>query len=296
MPTVLAIGESLIELRQTGDHELRWTFAGDALNCAAALAAVNPLASVQHLTGLGNDEQSAELTEFCASLGVDSSPSVVVPGRSLGLYWITTEDGDRRFTYWRSDSAARHLFQAETQFLAYPPPDLVIVSGITLAVAGTSAPQLLDQLEQAKRAGARVAYDTNHRATLCPDPDVMRAHAERALAIADVVHASVDDIETLWGDDERVLSDWPHIFEIAELLVSDGDGAVRLLDREREFHLQPAVVPVVDTSGAGDALFGSYLGHRLTGRPVDDAVARALHVSATVVQCAGALTYLTDPG
>ena len=295
VPTVLAIGESMIELRQSGDHELRWTFAGDALNCAAAFAGANPAANVQHLTGLGDDNQSTELEHFCASLGVDPSPSVVVPGRSLGLYWITTEDGDRRFTYWRNDSAARHLFQMGTRFFTDPRPDLIIVSGITLAIAGRSAPQLLDQIEQAKGAGARVAYDTNDRPTLCPDRDVTRAHTARALALADIVHASVDDIEALWGHGGTDLDDWPQLFDIAELLVSDGDGTIRVLADARELRHQPPVVPVVDTAGAGDALFGTYLGHRLAGLPVEDAITRALQVSATVVQSAGALTHLVDP-
>lgn len=294
MPTVLAIGESMIELQQTGAHALLWTFAGDALNCAAAVAAAHPSAEVEHLTGLGDDEHSAGLRDFCTALDVDASRSPVLPGKSLGLYWITTEDGDRRFTYWRNDSAARQLFRSNEMVLFGPTPDLVIISGITLAVAGPAAPQLLDQIEQASTAGAKIAYDTNHRPLLCPDIEAARAHAERALSLADIVHASADDLDELWGGD-TTLDSWPQTFGITELIVTDGDRPVRVLSNGSEARAQPDPVPVVDTAGAGDAFFGTYVGHRLAELPTMEALARALEVSSEVVQSPGALTYLIDP-
>lgn len=292
MPTVLAIGESLIELRHVGDNELHWTFAGDVLNCAAAVAAAFPAAEVRHLTGLGDDDHSRAFLDFCETIGVDARNSPVIPGKSLGLYWITTIDGDRRFTYWRSDSAARELLRSSELTLPDPPPELLIVSGITLAVAGPAAPMLLDHIEIARGAGAKVAYDTNHRPALCPDDTMARAQTERALSLADYVHASIDDVDELWAGRAPSVDTWSRAFGTSEIVVTDGRQPVRVLTNGNEVNARPASVPLIDTAGAGDAFFGTYLGHRLAGLATDDALARALEVSSRVVQTPGALTYL----
>jgi len=91
---VLAIGESLIELQAVGRRQLAWTFAGDVLNCAVAVARAEPSARVQHLTGIGDDEASAEFISFCGTLGVDARLSPVIANKTLGLYWIASADGD----------------------------------------------------------------------------------------------------------------------------------------------------------------------------------------------------------
>lgn len=285
----------MIELQQVGDGDLKYAFAGDALNCAAAIASANPDATVHHLTGVGDDARATEFLDFCHSLGVDASTSPVVPGASFGLYWITTIDGDRRFQYWRSESAARQVLRAEAALVPTPAPDLVVISGITLAIAGPSANQLLDQVAAAKAQGATFAYDTNHRAALWSDAATAQSISELAVALADTVHASTDDLKAVWGeDDPAAFGSRLSQLGVRETIVTDGAGRVLAFVEDEQHWATPEAVDVVDTAGAGDAFFGTYLGRRLANDEIDDALSVALDVCTAVVMSPGAVSYLSD--
>jgi 2-dehydro-3-deoxygluconokinase len=294
MTTVLVVGEAMVELSPAGDHRLAWTFAGDTLNCAAAIADAAPDARARYLTGLGDDPISTEFVEFCRRLGVDTTGAPVVPGHNLGLYWISTLDGERHFRYWRNESAARHALRQGIEWPEHPNPDAVVFSGITLAVAGTGAGVLLERIVGARAGGATVAYDTNHRPILWPDADTARHLNEQALATSDIIHASVDDTAALWGDDAEAFIARATESGATETIITDGPDRVdALVDGER-LAVEPQVVPATDTTGAGDAFFGTYIGRRLAGDAAGPAIERAIAVAGVVVQSPGALGHLLD--
>ncbi|MDW3179563.1 MAG: PfkB family carbohydrate kinase [Acidimicrobiia bacterium] len=291
--SILAIGESMIELNDAGDHLTSWTFAGDALNWAVAVASAYPAGRVQHLCAVGDDERSIEFAQFCGEMNVDTSISPIVADRSMGLYWISTVDGDREFRYWRSESAARAHLRSGNRILPTHHIDLVMISNITLAVAGDQATNLIDEIGQLKSQGVTVAYDTNFRRRLWPDLETARSAEAAALDLADFVHASVDDLSAVWDttvDDyiSRLMA-----ANVQEAIVTDGanDVAIARIDSTETFN--PPVVDALDTSGAGDAFFGTYVGRRLGGSTVDEAVSAAAEVCSRVVAFPGALAYRT---
>ena len=292
MGTVVVIGEAMIELSTSGHHRLKWTFAGDTLNCAAAIAAVTSDGAVRYYTGLGDDTRSGELVDFCAALGVDVAGSPIVAGGTLGLYWISTERGERHFQYWRNESAARQVLRSETHLPELASGDAIVLSGITLAVAGPSASALLDKIEQVKRAGTLVAYDTNHRHALWPDLRSARLAADRAVSLADIVHASADDVDQLWSLGGADFISKLGKLGVGETIVTDGATSIAASVGGTNYEREPRTVEVVDTTGAGDAFFGTYLGHRLAGHGADEALSLAIETAAIVVQTPGALNYL----
>ena len=55
--------------------------------------------------------------------------------KTIGLYYITLKDGERSFTYWRNDSAARKLASDPAALgRALEGADMAYWSGITLAI------------------------------------------------------------------------------------------------------------------------------------------------------------------
>lgn len=282
----------MIELTPAGDRRLRWTFAGDTLNCAAAISAAVPQAEVSYLTGVGDDPRSADFLDFCRGLGVDATRSAVVPGRTLGIYWISTDGRDRRFDYWRDSSAARALLETGLDLAEQPLPDLLVLSGITVAVAGEGRARLVDQAAALRRAGAQIAFDTNYRPQLWPGAEVARLAFEPLIAVADIVHASAEDVAALWSDGPAAFADRSASGGAGETLVTAGDGPTEaIIDGERVRH-EPEVVSVVDSTGAGDAFFGTYLGHRLQGASGLEALERATEVATRATLTPGALGYL----
>lgn len=281
----------MIELADAGDHMAAWTYAGDALNWAVAIAHALPGADVQHLCAVGDDERSIEFATFCASLGVGTAASPALPGRNMGMYWISTVDGDRRFRYWRAESAAREYFRSAASLWPAVDPDVVMFSNITLAVAGPNASNLLVEIASLRERGATVVYDTNFRSQLWTSAEAARSTESQAFGAADYVHASLDDVAAVWQTTAIGFATMLADADVAEAIITDGAGEVLITQAGTTTSIQPRTVEPTDTSGAGDAFFGTYVGRRLLGSSIEDAVESAAEVCAQVVSHAGALTY-----
>jgi 2-dehydro-3-deoxygluconokinase len=291
---VLVVGEAMIELSSRGEDLLSWTFAGDTLNCAAAIAASLPAAQVIYLTGVGDDPISTEFIDFCGRLGIHAGDSPSVPGHNLGLYWITTENGERTFRYWRNDSAARHVLRGGVTIPAQTDWAAVVLSNITLAVAGPASRALLRRLSAARNTGSLIGFDMNYRPALWADAEAARAAAEAAAVIADVVVASADDLAVVWNETADAFFDRMAASGVGVTIVTDGPGTVLARTGNELIRVEPPAAQAVDSTGAGDAFFGTFLANHLAGQTVRVAIERAAEVASTVVGTPGALTYLLN--
>lgn len=284
----------MIELSSAGDHRLTWTYAGDTLNCAAALAAALPSAEVAYLTGLGDDPISREFVDFCSALRVDVSNSPVVPGCNLGLYWIATSGPDRAFHYWRNESAARQLLRSGIELPAQNQFTTVVFSNITAAVAGPAAEPLLEQIAEARERGSLIGFDMNYRPALWPDVGQARSSAAAAAAVADIVVASADDVAAVWAETPENFCERMAEAGVSTTIVTNGPGSIVARSMDELMRIEPPQAHVVDATGAGDAFFGTFLAHHLAGNGPRDAIERAAEIAATVVGSPGALTYLLN--
>lgn len=289
--TIVVVGEGMIELSPAGQPRA-WTLAygGDTLNTAIHLARLGH--DVGFLTALGSDPFSHELR--AAWVGEALRPEFLLtdPARRPGLYAISNDHrGERQFTYWRSDSAARQVFAlpgSAGAIAAAARADLLVFSMITLAilpVAGRAA--LLDLARAVRRNGGRVAFDTNFRPALWPDIDDARAAYRDALAVANIGLPTLEDEEALTGAGaaEAILDGWARagVDEVALKRGADGclvDGAL----------VRPAtVLSPVDTSGAGDAFNAGYLHARLCGQAPHVAARAGHELAGWVVMQRGAI-------
>ena len=133
MKRIACIGEAMIELSMEGD-QAHLAVAGDTLNTAIYLKRSLPDITVDYVTCLGQDMFSKRIVDFIAANDLGHSNIRRIADKSPGLYAINTApDGERSFTYWRSDSAARQMFSdADFDFLEQF--DGLYLSGITLAI------------------------------------------------------------------------------------------------------------------------------------------------------------------
>ncbi|WP_029356914.1 sugar kinase [Bosea sp. 117] len=291
---VACIGECMIEVRQPAHGPASLGYGGDTLNTAVYLARLGIATS--YVTALGDDSWSETMIAGWRAEGIDTSLVARLPGRLPGLYIIQTDArGERRFSYWRDTSAARHLFDLpETPHLAAALAsfDLVYFSGITLSIYGAHGRQtLFAALDEVRSRGGRVAFDTNFRPRGWPDPAEAHDAFRRAIAAADIVFASSEDLELLWGasgpDDfmtgegasERVLK-----LEVPACRVCAPFSADILVEAEP---MPPGAI--VDTTAAGDSFAAAFLASRLNGRTPAEAAAAGHHLARTVVQHSGAI-------
>lgn len=260
------VGEAMLELSQEGSL-WRLAYGGDTLNTAIHLARSG--VETAYLSALGTDPFSEDLRTRWAAEGLDTSLVLDNPSRNPGLYAITCDDmGERSFTYWRGESAARALFDCpgiETALAQAESADLLAFSLISLAILPQSGRQGLLTLARKVRAnGGLVAFDGNYRPRLWPDQATARAARDAAIAVASIGLPTLEDETMLSGetDAEAVAAHWQGL-GCSETIVKLGPEGCRLPDGEI---VPPAeVLRPVDTSGAGDAFNAGYLSARLRG-------------------------------
>lgn len=290
-----SVGECMAELQQAGGGLYSLAFGGDTLNTSwyvRALTAPEDL-EIEYVSALGADPLSQDLLAFLTEHGIGSRFVQKIPDRNIGLYLISLANGERSFTYWRNNSAAR-LLSADEQHLAhaFASAGAIYISGITLAILSPEHREiLLHQLRQMKRQGATIAFDSNTRPKLWPSERDMKDAMIKAYEVATLALPTFGDEQLLFGDKAtrdcaRRIAD----YGVAEIIVKDGANASCALGDDIMFETVPGAVPaIVDTTGAGDSFNAGYLASRLAGSSMSSAIERGHQVAGRVIQQRGAL-------
>ena len=192
----------MIELSEAAGGLLSRSYGGDTLNTAVYLARLG--VAVDYVTALGDDPWSDEMLSAWRAEGVGTDLVVRVPGRLPGLHIISTDrNGQRSFHYWRDSSPARLLFelpQTADLAAALAEYDVIYLSGVTLSLYGEAGrKRLFEALDLARARGRRIAFDTNFRTRGWPDRALAKAAFRAAIGRADIVLASTEDLDLLFG-------------------------------------------------------------------------------------------------
>lgn len=293
--SVVSVGEVMIELVHEDEHLLRLGVAGDTYNTAVHLARAAPSSvAVSYLTALGDDPYSDTARATAAQEGVEIlGPRV--EGRSIGLYLVRTDDdGERSFTYHRSGSAATTMFDGGWQ----PVHDehvtgahLVHLSAISLQILGPDQRRRLRELlVRARAGGTQVSFDSNLRLSGWHDVDEARGEIEQMRSLCDIALPSLADEQLLTpGCTAADVGETYLAAGAGEVVVKDGAAATHVFHQDRRCSIEPPVVPVVDTTGAGDSFDGAYLAARLDGTDPVDAAREAQSSAAIVIGHRGAI-------
>jgi 2-dehydro-3-deoxygluconokinase len=294
MPRFVSVGECMIEMSGGEDGTYRLGYAGDTLNTAWYARARLPKDwDVDYVTALGDDLYSQQMRDFFETNGIGTGRIQTIPNRRPGLYLIHQKDGDRHFTYWRGQSAAKQLAD-DTDALnaALAGADIAYFSGISLAILNSrSRGRLMKAIHLAREGGARVAFDPNERPALWTSKEVMASTITAGAILADVVLPTFPDEQALFGDAspeavaERYMSAGAE-----EVVVKNGAEAAFVASKESQGWVAPKPgAKSVDPTGAGDSFNGSYLAARAAGATPLEAAEKAHATAGTVIGHKGAL-------
>ncbi|MCH8466280.1 MAG: sugar kinase [Roseinatronobacter sp.] len=292
---IVSIGECMVELAPLSEPGIfRLGYAGDTFNTAWYLRRLLPPENVvAYFTAVGTDETSARLLASMAAAGIETRHIVQMPDRTVGLYLIELRNGERSFTYWRGQSAARTLAADPARLAqALSGARLAYLSGITLAILSPGdRASLLDVLRDFRASGGLVGFDPNLRPRLWPSPAEMCAAIMQAAGCSDIVLPSFEDEAAFFADTtpEATLTRYAGA-GVADIVVKNGAGPMLARLGGQVVQLAPPpVAEVVDTTAAGDSFNAGFLAAHLTGAVPLAALAQGAQVAAQVIGARGAL-------
>ncbi|MCP9849489.1 carbohydrate kinase [Cyanobium sp. Morenito 9A2] len=314
MAQVLCLGEALVDrLGPPGgdpatDRPFDDRLGGAPANVACALARLGTTSAL--LARLGRDAPGAAFAALLLDRGVDTRALQWDEGRPTRVVLVRREhSGERVFGGFAGNRGQGFADQVLDQGALRAPlaqllPTAQWLQMGSLPLASPASGAALERaVELAVAAAVPVALDVNWRPRFwAVGPEEARNRLVPLLERVRLLKLAGEEADWLFGrlgvarrDPRAIAAALP---QGPAVLISDGAAPVRWWMGGHTGELAPAPVPVVDTTGAGDAFLAGLL-HRLCAEPgllagaeaarVRDAVAFACACGALVCQGAGAI-------
>jgi len=173
-------------------------------------------------------------------LGVGDE-AIAVPGATPGIYLIATDDdGERTFTYWRSQSAASRLF-TRVDWMEQLGADYLYLSGVSLQLMPLPVRiALIERLRTLREQGTKVVFDSNYRPSGWPDVTAASAAMSSVLRECDLALVTLED-EIALGECHDASSCAAHLaaLGVPEIVVKLGaDGALVRTEAAGSMHVR----------------------------------------------------------
>lgn len=281
---VWALGDVVVDLLPDGHGRLLQCPGGAPANVAVGVARLGGASGF--IGRVGRDPFGAFMTQTLTDENVDTRAMHQDPAHRTSTVVVALDDcGERSFTFMVRPSA--DLFLTADDLPPFGAGEWLHVCSIALC-AQPSRDTAFEATARIKRAGGFVSFDPNIREDLWPDTAQLRDCIERALALADVVKLSLEELAFIAGaDDEESALALARRHAIPLLLITRGAEGVDACFNGEHHHYPAVPVECVDTTGAGDAFVAGLL-WSLAAHGLPQTVAQLAPVIAAAQAC-GAL-------
>ncbi|WP_022941552.1 sugar kinase [Psychromonas hadalis] len=295
--SVAIIGECMVELKKVAGS-VDQSFGGDTLNTAVYLSRLTRQQGIttSYVTGLGKDPFSKEMIDAWQKEGINTEMVYQSTNKLPGMYAIETEDdGERRFFYWRNDSAAKYWIREHSQqslIKKLSAHQVIYLSGISLAILADDCREcLITVLTECHKAGVKIAFDNNYRPALWKSAEQAQFYYQQILAITDMAFLTFDDEQMLYGDQtEQQTIERTQQLGVKEIVIKRGGDACLVVENNEVNAIEPKPIDnIVDTTAAGDSFSAGYLAKRLLGGSLQESAIAGHNLAGQVIQHHGAI-------
>ena len=296
---IACVGEVMIELIAKDNGQADIGVAGDTYNTAVYLSklADNSDIEITYITALGSDQFSKRIISEVERHGINTNHIEYREGQMPGLYAIETDcHGERSFSYWRGQAAAKSLFQepCTIKLDALLKFDLIYISGISMAILPPSTrSNLIDFLSEYKKSDGKLAFDSNYRPRLWEDEETARSVTMAMWALADIALPSVDDEMLLFGDEDEsaVLQRIKSVGVSYGALKRGIEGPLGIGEKIDAASFE-RVTNIIDTTAAGDSFNAGFLYQYAMGKNLTEAMQSGHMLASKIIQASGAIVEL----
>lgn len=255
---ILSIGEILADMIGSSADAPRFEMHcggapfNVAVNCKKAGARTGFIGRV------GNDLIGKFLQEYASRAALDDLQIQVDPQRNTTLAFVTLTGGERAFSFFRHHTADYHLQAESIDLSAFP--DLHILHLGSLMLSESEGRFFAAEMaKQAKAKNIYLSFDVNFRMDLYRDTaQAVKAYAP-FVEQADILKFSADELLDYTGDRELETALARLRRPDRLLLVTLGRAGSLYAYNGQCRTIPSAEVTPIDTTGAGDAFFGTLL-------------------------------------
>lgn len=266
---ITALGEILADMIPAGKDEagdIRYTrkAGGAPLNLLAAAAARG--ARTAFIGKVGKDTFGDYLRAAVKSAGVCDEWLLTDAAHDTTLAFVTLDEkGERDFSFYRRYGADVFLTREEVPDALLRQTRVFHFGSLSMtAEPARSATEYA--VRAARAAGAVISYDPNYRPPLWNGEEEARERMAAPLSLVDIAKMSREELLFLFGGDVKDAVGEVFSRGVKLLLLTDGaTGASLYFAAGGSISLPAAHVTPVDTTGAGDIFFGTFLAEWLRG-------------------------------
>ena len=239
---------------------------------------------------VGDDPFGRFLAATLAEAGVDVGPLRFTDSARTALAFVSLRaDGEREFMFYRHPSADM-LFTPDEVDLGVLSAAKALHYGSISLIGEPSRSATLHAIDAARNAGCLISCDPNLRLALWPDRDAARKGLLLAIAQAQIVKISDEELRFLTGSDDPAAARqqlWHDRLEL--MVVTLGSAGCVYFTRDFGGIVVGFGVAAVDATGAGDGFVAGLLQGLVADRAIvaDEARLRELCRFANAV---GAIT------
>ncbi len=259
---VALAGEALIDLIASPDGAFTPCLGGAVYNLARALSRQG--VGSMYLNPLSSDRFGRLLAEQLQHDGVAlAKPNAVQEVTSLAVVNLD-ETGHPDYAFYREGVADRQISATSLQDSCSQLSELKMVCTGALALDARDQAHYLPWLKTQKQAGHWVVVDANLRPSVMPDLSSYRAAIQQALALADIIKVSDEDLVHLGLEGASPVESAQQLLRqtSAQLLaLTLGEHGAWLISANglQCFGRESAKLSIADTVGAGDSFLAGLL-------------------------------------
>lgn len=304
---IVSLGEILIDFVPDGIDG----FGDEKFLCKAGGAPLNVLATAAKfglktvfLGKVGDDIFGRKLLKTLRDNRIDESGVVVDKTHNTTLAFVKlSENGDRDFSFYRNFGADIFMEKSDVDTDKIAGAKIFHFGSLSFTDEPAKSASIF-ALETAKKNGCIISYDPNYRPPLWKsEADAVAAMREN-ITCADIVKLSREELFMIAGTEnfseavEEILG-----YGVKAAVITDGAGDVYFTAGDELCSLSAEKVDAVDTTGAGDIFFGTFLtGFVRDGADIENLdsekmkkyTAKAIEKAAESVTKKGAIAAIPD--
>ncbi|NBI13197.1 aminoimidazole riboside kinase [[Haemophilus] felis] len=256
MDKIWVLGDAVVDLLPDGEQHYLSCPGGAPANVAVGIARLGQ--NVGFIGRVGEDPFGYFLQQTLQKENVCTNHMIFDKSHRTSTVLVSLDKGERSFTFMVNPSADQFLQQSDLP--KFNPKEGLHCCSIALLNEPSRATTFC-AIEEIKKVGGFFSFDPNLRLSLWQDLGLMKSLVNKAIAFADVVKFSEEEIilltesQNLSDAIDKITSLYPHKLMIITL---GKEGALCLLNGEQKKVVGKAIQPI-DTTGAGDAFVSGLL-------------------------------------